>query len=127
MVRQRDERQERLSYNLTVGFLLLVGVVCCIGALLAGCCKSPECVPKARLLPVAQGCTLPPGPGPLPVPKRVEENCPHTACYDTENAAKLAGRDSILKQWIRETKARCADAGVPDGPRSSGDAQVRPD
>jgi hypothetical protein len=37
-------------------------------------------------------------------------------CFTISNAAKIAGRDNILKTWIREAKARCSnplDAG-PD-------------
>lgn len=93
---------------------------------LSGCCKKPQCPPCPQPVSV-QVCHLPSGPS-IPVPERTEVDCPADyVCYDTTNAAKLAGRDSILKQWIREVKARCAppDGGV-DGTKVRPDAEVAP-
>jgi hypothetical protein len=103
-------------------FRFLLAIAILIGALiyllvLEGCCRycKPDKVPP-QVVEVPIACSLPPGPGLLPVPKRGTP-CPKDwNCYDVENAAKLASRDGKLKQWIREAKARCTpkDAGVPD-------------
>jgi hypothetical protein len=80
-----------------------------VGLAISGCCKKQQCKPRTPLPPLEEIARyeLPPGPGPLPVPERTVEQCPDAfVCYTIENAAKLAGRDQILKQWIRETKAR---------------------
>lgn len=82
----------------------LLLLVCALTA--PGCCKKPQC--PLRDPPVVVGrCALPPGPGPLPVPERAQDCPDKRVCFTIENAAKLAGRDNLLKQWIRETKSRC--------------------
>ena len=38
----------------------------------------------------------------------MSEGCPDKwSCYDTENAARLALRVSIMADWIVETRLRC--------------------
>lgn len=98
-----------------VGYFLagILALITFIFVLLMSC-RTP---PPVLIDPVAlepEAC-LPPGPGLLPVPQGTEKDCPvHLVCFTIENAAKIAGRDSILKQWVREAKARCKPVPPPD-------------
>jgi hypothetical protein len=85
---------------------------------LAGCCWMskrscfPECPdPKpTELVKVEVPCELPPQLK-LPAVTRIEQGCPaEWACYDRENAGKLALRLSAMKDWILETRKRCSPA-----------------
>lgn len=86
----------------------------------SGCCwmSKRSCFPACPPLPVVevQKCRLP-GPVTLPPVKRDTSSCPQSlVCYDSENAAKIAERESKLKDWVKEAKIRCGspsnDAGV---------------
>ena len=68
-----------------------------------------EC-PKVLHSPVQveTTCKLPPIPT-LPTPQPVATLRDGTICFDAENAVQLKERDAMLKQWIRETIARCSE------------------
>ena len=98
--------------GVVLSFVCLLIVVFTI----ADCCKTPPSEYPSP--PVITTCELPP---PITVPGvyRTKQGCPlNLVCYDMDNAARLAERDSRMKQWIREARARCevkpADAGIID-------------
>lgn len=104
-------------YKDVVFFLFLMILILLVVFLTqGGCCSWCKVEqPKPQMIEVPVACNLPTGPLSLPIPKQAM-NCPEKfVCFDTINAARIADRDSILKQWIREAKARCgkkADAGI---------------
>lgn len=66
----------------------------------------PTC-PPAKVITVEKACELPP---PVTLPAVTRADCGSTglvACFDVPNAALLAQREAALKDWIRETRARC--------------------
>lgn len=86
--------------------------------LLTGCCWMakrdcfPACppIPPARVVKVEMPCQLPPKTK-LPAVTRQVADCPADwACYNTENAAKLAQRMATMRDWILETRRRCEPA-----------------
>lgn len=100
-----DKRKEDIAFVLCVFFATVIA--CLVGLFFMSCCPKPPI--SHTVVEVERPCPLPPGPGKLPVPEKLD-------CLSTSDQAKLAARDNKLKQWIRETKTRCAapDAGVPD-------------
>ena len=93
-----------------IRFVIAIQVV-----LLSGCCWTakrtcfPPCPPKT-VVTVEKHCKLPP-PIKLSKIKRTEDGCPKDhACYDMENAGKLAKRLSDMADFIKETRKRCSPA-----------------
>jgi len=83
----------------------------CFFLFTSGCCHTPP--PRYIEVPVTvtKTCNLPP---PLQLAKIVQATgCPdRLTCFDVENTARLADRESRMKQWIREAKAACAPAAA---------------
>lgn len=81
---------------------------------LAGCPTAGMSCPETP--PAPRTCSLPPLPR-LPPVVDTMTGCPDKmVCFDIENAAKIAARESSLKQWVKEVVVRCGgvrlDAGV---------------
>lgn len=85
----------------------------------SGCCwmSKRSCFPACPPPPVVevQKCRLPGSVVLPPVKRDTSSSCPQSlVCYDSENSAKIAERESKLKDWVKEAKIRCGspDAGV---------------
>lgn len=96
-----------------IGFIVVacLALTCC-GRLAARWCPRPE--PQAPVV-LEGSCSL---PGPLSLPQAAPQvkGCPEKLiCFDVPNAAALAQRESVMKQWIREARARCQPAPPADG------------
>jgi len=80
---------------------------------IGGCCWMskrscfPPC-PPAEIVKIEKPCTLPPK---LKLPAADRVPCPEQlkdgSCYDAENAAKLAQRLSMMRDWIKAVRSRC--------------------
>jgi len=96
---------------MVVGFIILTS-----GCTLLSWGSKPDCpkpqpcpsCPPAKVVTVEKACELPP---PITLPAVTRSDCGAgsglVACFDVPNAALLAQREAALKDWIRETRARC--------------------
>ena len=80
-----------------------------------GCCWTakrscfPPC-PPPTVVKVERPCELPPA---LELPLVERSPCGEpglVACYDAANAGNVARRETSMKDWIREARARCEGA-----------------
>jgi hypothetical protein len=97
-----------VRYRFVWGALVLWAGLLSLGA----CCRAVRCPkPIERVVERERPCALPPALT-LPAVRRLPcgELKDAVACFDRENAAKLALRDARLKDWIREARRRC---GMP--------------
>lgn len=89
-------------------------------SVLVSCCPAP--VVKYVEVPtkVAVPCTLPP-PVKLSAATNVVAGCPiGMTCFDVENVARIADRESKLKTWIKEARAACSPVPATSQPASRG-------
>jgi len=83
--------------------ILLVNVPGCCWLAKRSC--FPAC-PAPTVVTLEKPCALPP-PLHLDLVKTVPCAGPSVACFDAENAGLLAKRESSMKDWIKEARARC--------------------